>query len=96
MTVPTETKRSWGSKSPAEVVDRGIDWSRRLKTRTIVTQEWVAPVELTLTGQTLVGSVTSIRIAGGVDGQNYALQNRVVLNTGETLEAVIYQPVVAK
>jgi hypothetical protein len=70
------------AKDLTSVLDIGIDWSRWLKTDTIVTSEWTAAPEVTISRLQNDATSTSCFIAGGVFGEVYRIVNKITTQDG--------------
>ena len=65
-------------KSAISVLDIGINWGDWLNQGdTIITSEWTADPEITISRQQLTTTSTSCYIAGGVDGKTYRIFNKI-------------------
>jgi hypothetical protein len=65
----------------------GVDWSRYLLSigsPAIQTSEWVdaTSIGFSLTGAAISAAVTSVYVAGGLDGETGYLENRVTFDDG--------------
>jgi hypothetical protein len=74
-------------KDPDAVIDFGVDWTTALGAgATIAESAWsIAPVEtggLAQVSASLDGSVSTVRLSGGVPGHLYQVGNRVTLADG--------------
>jgi len=66
-----------------------LDWTADVNGSTVNTSTWSVPSGLT-NESTSIGSAavtTSIRLAGGMPGQTYIVENTVTLLNGEDLQA---------
>lgn len=76
-------------KDPDEAKLYTMNWSGGLNTEaTISTSMWTIPPGLTSAYDTIVTGAlkTTIKLAGGVDGQDYELINVVTTSDGENLK----------
>jgi hypothetical protein len=84
------------TKTPAESLPYGIDWSAWLAGDTIVTSAWAVPADLTGSNQNigLGATATSIKLAGGkvgggAAGVGYQITNTITTAAGLTGERQI-------
>lgn len=76
----------WREKDPADTRIYTIDWSpwlSRLGT-TISSSSWIVQAGVTNVQQSNTTTSTSIELSGGVDGQEYVIENTVVTVAGQT------------
>jgi hypothetical protein len=75
-------------KDPADAADYGLDWTRQLNGDTILTSAWaVEPTgSLTLGAEANTVTSTSVFLAGGTDGEDYALENTIATAGGRTFQ----------
>ena len=65
-------------KSAISVLDIGINWVDWLNDGdTIITSEWTADPEITISRQQLTATSTSCYIAGGIGGKTYRIFNKI-------------------
>lgn len=90
MIQPLEPKTSYEEK------DYGVDWSLWLASDvTIDTSTWEvgsstgSPADLTLAVEDIDGQVTLVRVADGVEGEDYILYNKIETSVGELLQQAI-------
>lgn len=82
----------WPTHDPDELLDYGIDWTRRLEEGDrIVASTWTAPAGIGAGGPTLstpglTDTATTIWITGGTAGESYRVQNRVTTAAGRVME----------
>lgn len=74
-------------KDPDSILDYSVDWAAAIERGiSISASSWdVHPEEpggIVVTGTSLEGSVSAVRLAGGLAGHVYAVGNRVVLLDG--------------
>lgn len=73
-------------KDVGSVEDFTLPWVRRLGTAQIVSSSFtVAPAGVVLSQPSYTDTTATVRVAGGVPGALYEVQNQVGLSTGETL-----------
>lgn len=81
----------WPSKSPAEVIDYGLNWKKGLKPgEYIVSSVWVSPTGITVGESGLdedYPTTTVIWLSGGVNKTTYRFINRIGTSEGRLLEA---------
>lgn len=71
------------TKDPDATLDYAVDWAAWLPDAdTITVSEWIVPVGLTLTDQSLAGTVATAWLSGGVDGTMYRVTNRITTLAG--------------
>ncbi|WLB43024.1 hypothetical protein QIH93_20980 [Bradyrhizobium ottawaense] len=88
---------AWPSKSPAELLDYGVDWQLRFaRGEAIAASSFELPAGVVATRSTFGGSLTQLLIAGGVNGELYRVLNRITTTGGRTLEQVIHLGVMSK
>lgn len=89
----------WPPKTPAEVVDRGLDWIDRLQPgEYLVSSVWETPDEITIGASGLdeeYPKTTVIWLSGGVDKRTYRFLNRVGTSEGRLMEMSVILPVKA-
>ncbi|MET3348313.1 hypothetical protein ABIF52_008694 [Bradyrhizobium japonicum] len=90
-------RAAWPSKSPAELLDYGVDWQLRLTAgEAISASTFELPPGLVATRSTFSGSLAQLFIAGGANGELYRILNRVTTTAGRTIEQVIHLGVMSK
>lgn len=90
-------RAAWPSKSPAELLDYGVDWHMRLATgEAIAASTFELPPGLVATRSTFAGSLAQLFIAGGANGELYRVLIRITTTVGRTLEQVIHLGVMSK
>jgi hypothetical protein len=85
-------------KDPAAIEWFGVDWTARLAGEnglvapdTVAASTWLVPVGLTSIATHMTGSMTGIKLSGGITGTNYAVTNEIVTTVNsETLRATIH------
>lgn len=81
----------WPSKTPGEIVDRGLEWKTELGDKTITSSSFaVTEGTVVKVADGLLGTRTGVRISGGTEGESAVLINTVVLSTGETWQETVY------
>ena len=80
-------------KDPESVEDFQINWTVVLGTDTIVSSVWEIPAPLTLVAQSNTTALATVRLSGGVAGQNYLLKNVVTCASGRVLPQALILPV---
>lgn len=65
-------------KDPQAVLDYTIDWSKWLRTDSILTVAWTLDAGVSNAGQYNSPTTTTIWVSGGVDGNPYLLTCKVV------------------
>lgn len=71
-------------KDPDAALDYGFDWSKWLDTGEVVAiSEWEVASGLTGSMQVNTGTVTQIRLSGGVLNQTYSVVNRITTSSGQ-------------
>lgn len=78
-----------GTKTPEEIKDYSIDWSKDLTTDTITSSAWsVAPSDASISSSTIAasGTLTTVWLAGGTANQVYVVRNVVNTAGGRELE----------
>lgn len=75
-------------KDPHETKIYTFDWTNQLNSSaTIAGSTWVVTGVTNVQDSIVTGNLsTSIKLSGGVDGQDYICTNRVTTSDGETLE----------
>lgn len=80
----------WGPKDPDAIRDFGIDWTPDIGNATIASSEWLLdgvawPVDADLekVSAAFTNTNTTIRLSGGVKGEDYEVTNRVTLSNDE-------------
>ena len=85
---------SWPRSDPAENLDYSIDWSSWLaKGDSLISSNWNAPSDITLSFPSMSDNKTIVWLAGGVEGQNYEIINTVSTSQGRTGVKTINLPV---
>ena len=85
-------------KYPTDVTDFPINWSLWLASKsndTIKTVTWVVPTGLTKTDSTLLSSVATIWLSGGVAGTTYDVVCRITTNGGREQDFVFLVEVIS-
>ena len=78
-------------QAPTEVLEYQISWQNLLSIgETITTSTWTAPAGLTISGQSINGSTTICKVAGGTVGNRYQVTNTIVTSNGETQVTSIF------
>lgn len=81
-------------KDPDARLDYYWDWTSWLKAGdTVVDNEFVVPADLTASGQNQTETMTSLFLAGGLDGTDYKIVSRVTTAQGRTDARTIIIPV---
>lgn len=86
----------WPTKTPAEVMDYGMNWGPTLSELgdpTITGSAWaVLSGDVTLTGDSIDADNrgTQVRVNGGTDATDAVVQNTVTLSDGEVLTEKAY------
>lgn len=76
--------------APGDDLDYGFDWADVLDEGETITQsDWTASTDITLTRETVAGSVTLAFAAGGEDGKYYQLVNEVQTSSGRVYNRMI-------
>jgi hypothetical protein len=71
------------SKKPSDELDYGFQWRKWLFTgELIISSVWTVPAGITRISDSITGTVTSVWLSGGTDGETYNLVNRIVTNQG--------------
>jgi hypothetical protein len=85
-------------KDPGESAIYTMDWTAFLNSgATISTSTWTATGLTVVTSGIVTGNLkTSVKISGGVDGQDYEPVNEIVTSDGETLRRSGVLPVRAR
>ena len=88
---------TWPSKDPDELLDYGLDWTSQLDGATIMLSEWdiIEGAGIALSGASITGGVTGIRVGGGTLGEAARIENTVTLSSGEVLQETAYLPIKA-
>lgn len=84
----------WFEKDTDEVLDFQIDWSTWLGSDTISTSTWTVPSGITKNSDTNTTTTATIWLSGGVVGEVYEVQNRIVTDGGRTADDVIFVTVI--
>lgn len=72
-------------KDPDAVLDFAIDWSDWLAAgETIATSAWTTPAGITEDSETETGTVATIWLSGGTDGEDYEATNEIVTTDART------------
>ncbi len=95
----------WPPKSPTEVLDYSIDWSRLLETTTMITDsDWFIEYSegekvsfpatttvygLTNSAQSVSGKITTIFLASGTLNRNYKLTCAITDSLGRVTERAV-------
>lgn len=79
------------TKDPDDVLDYSVDWTRWLDGDTVATSTWLAsvPAGLTPSNDDEADGVTVVFLAGGTDGVDYKVANRITTAGGRTVEVTI-------
>ncbi len=83
-----------GTKTPDEIKDYSLDWSKDIGTDVIANSAnsaWtVSPSDVTITQSSLAsnGTLTTVWVSGGTIGQAYQVKNRIVTTSGRNLTKV--------
>lgn len=75
-------------KTPEEVKDYGLDWSKYLDASVTITgSTWGAssPAGLTVGTDAIFGQATVVRLSAGAAGTRYTLVNTITTSASETL-----------
>jgi len=78
-----------GPKDPDAVLDYTLQWGNDigalyLLLDTIATSTWIVPDALTITSQLHTLTTTTVWLAGGLDGSDYEITNRITTAGGRT------------
>lgn len=92
-TKATEEMLYLDPKDPASIEDFQVDWAPVLGSDTISNSTWDLPADLTRLTDVTVGLKTTIRLSGGVAGQNYAIRNVITCGSGQVRVQPIMLPV---
>jgi len=88
-----------GTKTPDEIKDYSIDWSKDIGTTDAIPingSAWsVSPASATITQSSVTGGLATVWISGGVAGQVYEVKNLVVTSAGRSLTKAFRLLVVA-
>ncbi len=90
---------SWPNKGAHEVLDFGIDWSRRFEDRqeeVITTVVWSVPAGITKDSDWQDASRTVVWLSGGEVGKTYELTCRIRTNWGRTFDQTVSVKVITK
>ncbi|MBR1206965.1 MULTISPECIES: hypothetical protein [unclassified Bradyrhizobium] len=109
---PGAGRARWPSKSPDEILDYGLDWTRRLCTaaelarlkagEAVVPADTVAESTFTLPPGLIAdrasnsATVAGAWLSGGVDGMSYSVVNRIKTKAGRVMEQAVKLRVRAK
>ena len=87
--MPNVTPARFAAKTDEESKFYSIDWREPLGSAVIESAQWESyPNGLAFSDQSVNGTVTRVRIGGGVAGTQYRVRARVTLvGSGEVLEA---------
>lgn len=77
------------TKDPASVEDFRIDWSSLAADNAITDSVWDVPAGLTKDDESATGTVATVRLSGGTDGQTYRVVNTVTLTDGQVIPCAI-------
>lgn len=86
----------WPTKSPAEIIDFGMDWAptlSKLDDPTITGSVWAVASGDVVLGATSIDADnrgTQVRLSGGTDGTDSIVKNTVTLSNGDVLEEKAY------
>lgn len=84
----------WPTKTPAAVIDYGMDWGptlSRLSDPSISNSVWaIVSGDVTLGISSINGVETGVRVSGGTDGTDAVVQNTITLSDGEILTEKAY------
>jgi len=76
------------TKTPAEVKDFTIDWTKYLSGDAIVTSSWgISLPDITASQQSSTSTHTTVWLSGGDIGSTYVIENTIVTVAGRTLTA---------
>jgi hypothetical protein len=76
-------------KNPAAILDYYMNWTVWLAGDTLIDSTWSATGSVTLSEPAMVGSVTSVWVAGGIAGELVDLTNLVVTTGGRKEKATL-------
>jgi hypothetical protein len=80
-------------KDPESLEDFQIDWAPVIGTDTISASTWEVPDDLVALANSHAGTVTTVRLSGGIAGRRYTIKNLVTLSSGEIRAQSILLPV---
>lgn len=70
-------------KAPTDIYPWQFGWSEMLSSgETISTSQWIVVAGLTLSGQTISGTLTNVTVSGGTSGVVYLVTNRISTSLG--------------
>lgn len=69
-------------KDPGATLDYAVDWTQWLAGDTLTASSWVGPAGITLDSPSRTGTVATIWVSGGTDGDDYVLTNHVTTADG--------------
>lgn len=73
----------WEQHTPGAKLNYGIEYAEYLDSGDSISEStWTADAGVTLTNQSVAGTVTTVFAEGGVAGQHYQLKNRIVTSNG--------------
>jgi hypothetical protein len=94
---PGQLRAAWPFKAPDEVLDYGVDWSRRLAAGdAIAGTTFMLPPGLVATRSSYADASTEVWISGGVQGETYRIQNRITTSAGRIMDQTIRLKVKSK
>lgn len=76
-------------KDPDAILDYSVDWTDWLNGDSISSSSWVTPAGITVDSDNHNGSVATVWLSGGTEGQSYTLVNRIVTSLGRTQDQSI-------
>jgi hypothetical protein len=78
----------WDDKDPDEVDSFGINWAPRLNGDLIASSTWTVD-GLTQDSSSNTTTTTTVWLSGGVDGDDYEVQNRITTTGGRTIDQTV-------
>jgi len=77
----------WPSKSTADLLDYGINWSEFLGSDTITASGWtIAPDDLVQTRNSFLPQIATIWLSGGTPNQVYTVTNTITTALGRVVD----------
>lgn len=80
----------WPNKDPDEVLDYGLDWDARLNGDALASVAWsVTPAGLTLSPDTISGTVATVVVSGGTLGESYSILCRATTISSRIMDQTV-------
>lgn len=80
----------WPSKSAADLLDYGINWSQFLGTDTITASGWqISPGGLVDSRDSFTPQIATVWLSSGTPGQTYSVTNTITTAAGRVVDQTV-------